>query len=109
MVMLVGWVGVKSPGYAGHFGGGDQPHPANRYGGSWVGLTLWTPPKGMCANALGCGCEPGWYVGIGGWDGVQSPGYAGHSGGRGPTPPCEPLWRLLGGANVVDAPKGAMR
>jgi len=30
-------------------------------------------------------------------------------GGRGPTPPCEPLWRLLGGANVVDAPRGAVR
>ena len=40
MGMLVGWVGVKSPGYAGHFEGGDQPYPANRYGGSWVGLTL---------------------------------------------------------------------
>ncbi|WP_290456082.1 hypothetical protein [Muribaculum intestinale] len=35
MVMLVGWVGVKSPGYAGHSGGGGQPHPANSYGGSW--------------------------------------------------------------------------
>ena len=38
-----------------------------------------------------------------------SPGYAGHVEGIRPTPPCEPLWRLLGGANVVDAPRGAMR
>lgn len=28
---------------------------------------------------------------------------------NGNSPPYEPLWRLLGGANVVDAPKGAMR
>ena len=35
-------------------GRGGQPHPANRYGGSWVGLTLWTPPEGLCANAGSC-------------------------------------------------------
>ena len=29
--------------------------------------------------------------------------------GEGLTPPCEPLWRLLGGANVVYAPRGAVR
>jgi len=30
-------------------------------------------------------------------------------GGGRLTPPCEPLWRLLGGANVMDAARAAMR
>ena len=35
-----------------------KPMVANRYGGSYHRLTLLTPPEGLCANALGCGCEP---------------------------------------------------
>ena len=32
------------------------PMAAHRQGGAYHRLTLYTPPKGLCANALGCCC-----------------------------------------------------
>ena len=67
-----------------------------------------TPPKGLCANAGVVGVSRGGMVMLVAglvFSRRATPGIR----GRGPTPPCEPLMRLLGGANVVDAPRGAVR